>query len=73
MEHNNLVNAIDELGSEALFLQTLTYGALDSTLIHAIILLQPEMSHVTGHNNHGIFEIDRASLSVSKPPVIQEL
>src|SRR2546423_7264252 len=62
MEDDDLIDAVDELGAEALFTQSLTYPALDLLLVHAIQLVQPARSNITRHDNDGILEIHRATL-----------
>src|SRR6266567_1636258 len=48
MEDDDLIDAVDELWTEALFPQALPDQALDLVLVHAIELVQPARSDVTG-------------------------
>src|SRR5258708_35388701 len=64
MEDDDLIDAVDELRTEALFPQVLTDQALDLVLFHTLELLQPPCSDVTGHNDDCVLEIDGAALSI---------
>ncbi len=73
MEDDDLIDAVDELRAEALFPQALTHLTLDLVLIHAIELVQPARSDVTGHNDDRVLEIDGATLAVRQATVIEQL
>src|SRR5947207_1062633 len=51
MEDDDLIDAVDKLRTEALFPQPLTHQALDLGFIHAVKLVEPARSDVTGHND----------------------
>src|SRR5215469_12387188 len=51
MEDDDLIDAVDELRTEALFPQALPDQALDRVLVHVIELVQPARSDVAGHND----------------------
>src|SRR5260370_1069643 len=73
MEDDDLIDAVDELWTEALFPQALTNQALDLVLRHAVELVQPARSYIAGHDDDGIFEIDRAPLPIGQPTAIKQL
>src|SRR5579872_1812484 len=73
VENDDLIDAVDELRSEALFAQTLPHCALYLVLVHAIIFVQPEIAHVTGHDDDGILEIDCAPLAIRQTTIIEQL
>src|SRR5260221_3496319 len=73
MEDDDLIDAVDELRAEALFPQAVTDPALDLVLIHALELLQPARSDVTGHNDDRVLEINGAALPVRQATVIEHL
>jgi hypothetical protein len=73
MEDDDLIDAVDELWTEALFPQALPDQALDLVLIHAIELVQPARSDVTGHNDDRVLEIDGTPLTIGQPAIIKEL
>src|SRR6266567_6404778 len=73
LEDNHLVNAVDELWSETLFAQALTHQALHTILVHAIKFMQPGGTHVPGHDNDRVFEIDRATLTICQAAIVEDL
>src|SRR5437588_5353089 len=56
MENDHFIDAVDKFRAEALFTQSLPHRALYLILIHAIILMQPEIANVAGHDNHRILK-----------------
>src|SRR6266849_1977750 len=72
-ENDHLVNAVDELGSEALLTQALSYQALNVVFIHAIELVKPRGTHVACHGNDGIFEINCAALAICQATIVEYL
>src|SRR6266516_7498413 len=71
VENNHLVNAVDELRSKALLTHALSYLALNFVLIHAIKLVQQCSTHVTCHNDDGIFEIYCAPLTICQAAIVK--
>src|SRR5215469_5245843 len=73
MEDDDLIDAVDELRTEALFPQALPDQALDRVLVHVIELVQPARSDVAGHNDDRVLEIDGTPLAIGQPAIIKEL
>ena len=73
MENDHFIDAVDKFRAEALFTQSLPHRALYLILIHAIILMQPEIANVAGHDNHRIFEIDGSPLPIRQATIIEQL
>src|SRR5579884_3122310 len=73
MEDDDLIDTVDEFRSEALFAQALAYAALNFFLVHAVVFVQPLIADIAGHDDHGIFEIDRATLSIGQASIVEQL
>ena len=72
MENHRLIDTIDKLWPEVL-----GNGAHDLAFHIVIVIichiLNDVRTQVRGHDDHGITEINRAALTVSKPSIIQHL
>src|SRR6266446_10477667 len=73
MENDHFINTVDKLWAEALFTQFLANHVLNIVLIHAIKLVQPCSTHVTGHDDHGIFKINCATLPSRQSTIVEYL
>src|SRR6266567_641948 len=73
VENYHFVNAVDELGSEPLLTQALSYHPLNFVFIHTIKLVQPCGSHVTCHNDDRVFEIDCSTLAICQAAIVEYL
>src|SRR5208282_1185914 len=72
MEHDNLVNPVEKLGPE-----TLTQD-LERLRLHLLVVLSLEAENnlagdIRGHDHNGVAEIYRASVTVGKPAVVEQL
>ena len=73
MEHDDVIDAVDELGPEVL-LHDLHHRALHALVVAlAGQLLDHLRAEVRGHDDDGIAKIDRAALAVGQPAVIEHL
>src|SRR5437016_14031481 len=64
MENDHFIDAVDKFRAEALFTQSLPHRALYLILIHAIILMQPEIANVASLDNHRNFYINCSPLRI---------
>jgi len=72
MEHNNLVDAVEELGTETLAQH------IESLLLHPVVVLSLEgedylAGDIRGHDHDGVLEVDRAPMSIGQATVIEQL
>src|SRR5439155_7028760 len=73
MEDHDVVDAVDELGPEAL-LHDLHYRALHlRVVLLARVLLNDLRAEVGRHDDHGVAEVDRAPLAVGETPIVEHL
>ena len=73
MEDHDVVDAVDELGPEAL-LHDLHHRALHlRVVLLARVLLDDLRAEVGRHDDHGVAEVDRAPLAVGETPVVEHL
>ena len=83
MEDDDLVDAVQELGAERL-LELLAQAPLDLlVLAHlsrgteaeriAPLLVGPGRADVGGHDDHGVAEVDRSTVAISQPTVVEDL
>src|SRR5207302_11515144 len=70
---DDFIDTVDKFRSEAFFTQALAYRALYLVIVHAIILVQPEIADITGHDNDRVFEIDRAALTIRQTAIVEQL
>ncbi len=72
VEHDDLVDAVDELGPE-LRLHLRQDRGLDEAGIVALHLLDHVRAEVGGHHDHGVLEIHGAALAVGHAAVVEHL
>src|SRR5213082_1900027 len=73
MEDHDVVDAVDELGPEAL-LHDLHHRALHlRVVLLARVLLNDLRAEVGRHDDHGVAEVDRAPLAVGETPIVEHL
>ena len=73
MEHDDVVDAIDEFRPEVL-LHDLHHGGLHLVVVRlARELLDDVRAQIRGHDDHGVAEIDRAALAVGQATVVEDL
>ena len=73
MENDNLVNTVDELRAEAFFAQALPYRALNGVFVHAIVFMQPARTDIAGHDDDGVFKVNRAPLPIGETAIVKDL
>src|SRR5258706_8643871 len=73
LEDDHFVNAVDEFWSETLFAQALAHQPLHVILVHDVKFMQPGGTDITGHDNDGVFEIDRATLTICQAAIVENL
>ena len=73
MEHDDVVDAVDELGPEVL-LHDLHHRLLHLRVVRlAGHLLDHLRAEVRGHDDHGVAEVDGAALAVGQAAVVEHL
>ena len=72
MEHDDLVDAVDEFGTERR-LDLGHHRELDHSVVVAGHLLDHLRAEVRRHHDHGVLEVDRTSLPVGHTAVVEHL
>src|SRR2546421_4148142 len=73
VEDDDFIDAVDELGSEAFLAQALTHNALDIFFLHTVKFVQPGRADVTGHDDDGVLEVNRAALPIGQAAIVEKL
>src|SRR6478672_9380065 len=71
-EDDDVVDAIEELGAKMLT-QRVHHRLLDCIPIFCSVLENEHAADVRRHDDHGVSEIDRATLRISQPSIVENL
>ncbi len=72
VEHLDLVDAVDELGAEALA-RLAHHRLLDQVLVLPGQALDLVRAEVRGHHQHGVLEVQRAALAVGHAAIVERV